>query len=132
VRYGTLLARALNLSPPIKESQSRLLSLIPRPLNEALDPAASTAELIDRDGNRVVRLSHSVALDLFGPLGLLLGTLALVTAAVTIAVPRLGLPPLTASVKTSQPGKDTQPQQHQQQQQQQQQQRQQPLSPRGK
>jgi hypothetical protein len=113
-RYGQVLARTLNLEPPFTRSQSEMLGAIPRPLREALDPVASVAEPVDRDGKLVAwRLARSAILDLFGPIGLVLGALALAIVAFTIAVPRLGLPPLMAPAAAPQPPQaQPQPPQH--------------------
>lgn len=103
-RYGQVLARTLNLEPPFTGSQSEMLGAIPRPLREALDPVASVAEPRHRDVKLVAwRLARSAILDLFGPIGLVLSALALAIVAFTIAVPRLGLPPLMAPAAAPQP-----------------------------
>ena len=97
VRYGEVLARTLKVYPPYWPRQQELLAAIPRPLQEALDPVASPAEPTDRDGNLLRwRLTRSAVLDFFGPLGLIVGALSLGIAALWIAIPLAGLPPLTA------------------------------------
>src|SRR5262245_37684324 len=66
-RYARLLARTLDLVPPIRQTQSELLRVIPRPLQETFDPVASSGELTDRDGNLVSWSPGRSALsDLFG------------------------------------------------------------------
>jgi outer membrane biosynthesis protein TonB len=112
VRYGQVLARTLNLEPPFTRSQTEILGAIPRPLREALDPVASVAEPLNRDGKLVAwRLARSAILDLFGPVGLVIGALALAIAVFTTAVPRLGLPPLMApAAAPQQPPAQPQPQ----------------------
>jgi hypothetical protein len=115
-RYGNVLARALHRDPPFDQPQRKLLAAIPKPLHEALDPAASAGELIDRDGNLAAwRFSRSVVLDLFGPLGLVVGALALAALSLTAASPRLGLPPLKEQLQMPEPGKEQQGQQDRQQ-----------------
>ena len=142
-RYGQVLARTLNLEPPFAWSQTEMLGAIPRPLREALDPVASVAEPMSRNGKLVAwRLARSVILDLFGPIGLVIGALAIAIVAFTIAVPRLGLPPLMAPAAApqpqspqvqpqpqTQPPPQAQPQQRQQELQQQQQQQNQAPEP---
>jgi hypothetical protein len=111
-RYGQVLARTLNLEPPITRSQTEILGAIPRPLREVLDPVASVAEPTNRDGKLVAwRLTRSAILDLFGPIGLVFGALALAIVSFTIAVPRLGLPPLMAPAALPQPPPSQQKQQ---------------------
>jgi hypothetical protein len=103
-RYRQVLARTLNLEPPFTRSQTEMLGAIPRPLREALDPVASVAEPMDRDGTLVAwRLARSAILDLLGPIGLVIGAIAIAIVAFTIAVPRLGLPPLMAPAAAPQP-----------------------------
>jgi hypothetical protein len=103
-RYGQVLARTLKFEPPFTRSQNEMLGAIPRPLREALDPVASVAEPVDRDGNLVARrLARSAILDLFSPIALVFGVLVFAIVAFTIAVPRLGLPPLTAPAAAPQP-----------------------------
>jgi hypothetical protein len=110
-RYGRVLVRTLNLEPPFTQSQSEMLGAIPRPLQEALDAAASVAEPMDREGNLVAwRLARCTTLDFFGPAGLALAALALAIVAFTIVVPRLGFPPLMAPAAAPQPPQ-AQPQQ---------------------
>lgn len=113
-RYGQVLARTLKLEPPFTRSQSEMLGAIPRPLREALDPVASVAEPMDRDGKLVARrLARSAILDLFSPIALVFGALVLAIVAFTIAVPRAGLPPLTAPAAAPQaPQAQPQPQTH--------------------
>jgi hypothetical protein len=97
VQYGRVLVRTINLYPPFGEVQSEVLSTIPKPMREALDPVASVAEPMDRDGRLVAwRLTRSSAFDLFGPIGLVVGALVLAIVGFNIAVSLLSLPPLMA------------------------------------
>lgn len=96
-RYGEVLARTLNLSVPFTRSQSEMLAAIPRPLQETLDPVASLAEPMDRDGRPARwRLARSTLLELFGPLGLAVGAVVLALVALRLAIALWDLPPLTA------------------------------------
>jgi hypothetical protein len=105
-RYGEVLARTINLYPPFGQAQSEVLSAIPQPMREALDPVASVAEPMDRDGKLVAwRLTRSAAFDLLGPTGIVVGALALAFAAFSIAVPLFNLPPLMAPEQELQPPK---------------------------
>jgi uncharacterized protein (DUF697 family) len=128
-RYEKVLARTINLYPPFSQTQSELLSGVPHPLQETLDPLASVAEPMDRDGKLIAwRLTRSAAFDLLGPIGIVVGTLALAIAALSVALPLLELPPLmtpTQELPTQelQPPKAPSPATKQQQQQQQQQQK---------
>jgi hypothetical protein len=119
VRYGELLARTVNLYPPFRQAQSELLSGIPQPMHEALDPVASVAEPMDRDGKLVAwRLTRSTTFDLLGSIGIVAGALAFAIVAFSIAVPLLKLPPLLTPKQELQPPKAPGPPQQQQQQQQ--------------
>lgn len=108
-RYGEMLGHTLNLAPPFPLSQSELVAAIPRPLQEALEPAASAAEPADRDGNPAPwRVGRSVLIDLFGPVGLVFGAFALAVVAFRLVSALYGLPSLTAD-----PEKQRQQQQQQ-------------------
>jgi hypothetical protein len=110
VRYGEVLARTLRIYPPDWPPQDELVAAIPRPLQEALDPVASLAEPTDRDGKLLRwRLPRSAAFDLFGPLGLIVGTLALAVVTLWLAIPLFGLPPLTAPAVAPQQLQQQQP-----------------------
>jgi hypothetical protein len=79
------------------QSQSELLSGIPQPMCEALDPVASMAEPKNRDGKVLAsRVKNSVMLDLIGPVGIAVGALSLALLGFNIAIPLLNLPPLMA------------------------------------
>ena len=106
VQYGKVLAGTIRVYPPFSQIQGELLAGIPRPLHEALDPVASTAEPMDRDGKLLAwRLTRSATFDLLGPVGIVIGALALAIVAFSIAVPLLNLPPLTAPTQELQPPK---------------------------
>ena len=84
-------------------AQNELLSAIPQPMREALDPVASDAEPMDRDGRLVAwRLMRSAMLDLFGPVGVTIGALVLSATAFNLAIQRLDLPPFLASKQEKQ------------------------------
>ena len=94
-RYGTVLARTLNLAPPIDASQREMLAVIPRPLQETFDPVASLAEPMDRAGRPARwRLARSSLFALLGPVGLAVGGLALAVVAFRVVIAVSGLPPL--------------------------------------
>src|SRR6266478_7344155 len=79
------------------------ISAIPEPMREALDPVASDAEPMDRDGRLVAwRLMRSAMLDLFGPVGVTIGALVLSATAFNLAIQRLDLPPFLASKQEKQ------------------------------
>lgn len=97
-RYGEVLARTINLNPPYTQTQSELLAEIPQPMREALDPVASVAEPMDRDGKlRAWRFARSAIFDFFGPIGIVVGVLAFAVVTFATAVRLLGLPPLMAA-----------------------------------
>jgi len=116
-RYGRIFTRTLGRYPPFERTEREMLESVPRPMNEALDPVVSSAELTDREGRRLPwALERSAAYDLLGWPGIMIGAALLAVVAFSLAARLLGLPPLTPPVQ-------------QQQQQQQQQQEQQRLTP---
>jgi hypothetical protein len=131
-RYGAVLARTLELAPPITASQSETLAAIPRPLHEALDPVASLAEPTDRAGKAARwRLTRSALFDLLGPAGLTVGALVAAAVALKLVIALFGLPRLAAPPPLLQQQQQQQLQQQPQRPLQQQQQQQLPPSPRG-
>jgi hypothetical protein len=92
-RYGRVFTRTLERYPPFDRSQREMLESVPRPMNEALEPAASSAEPADREGRRLPWvIERSTIHDLFGWPGLVIGVLLLSIAAVSVAAQVLGQP----------------------------------------
>jgi hypothetical protein len=96
-RYGQVLARTFGARPPLDASAQELVAYVPHPFSEALDPLASAAEPVDRDGRVLTwRWERSVTRDLLGVSGVALGIAGLlVIAALTLL--RLAGPPPTAT-----------------------------------
>jgi hypothetical protein len=94
-RYGRVFTRALERYPPFHRSEREMLDSVPRPMNEALDPVASSAEPTDREGRRLPWTpARSMTWDLLGWLGIAIGAVLLSVVACSLAARVFGLPPL--------------------------------------
>jgi hypothetical protein len=93
--YGLLLAYTFTEDPPFSKPAREVISNAPRPLQEAIEPLAGSAGLIDRNGRALPwRWSRSLTADLLGPAGVALAALCLATALAGLTISLLKLPPL--------------------------------------
>jgi hypothetical protein len=95
-RYGRIFSRTLERYPPFDRSEREMLDSVPRPMNEALDPVASSAEPTDREGRRLPWTpAGSMTYDLLGWPGIAIGAVLLSVVAFSMAVRVSNLPSLT-------------------------------------
>jgi hypothetical protein len=93
--YGRLLAYTFTEDPPFSKPAREVISNAPRPLQEAIEPLAGSAGLIDRNGRALPwQWSRSLTADLLGPAGVALAFLCLATAVAGVTISLLKLPPL--------------------------------------
>jgi hypothetical protein len=112
-RYGQVLARTFGARPPLDASMQELVAYAPYPFSEALEPLASAAEPVDREGHALAwRWERSVTRDLLGVSGVALGIAGLLLIAALMLLRFAGPPPKST---TTDPGQQ-QPQPQQQQQ----------------
>jgi hypothetical protein len=115
-RYGRIFTRTLERYPPFERTEREMLESVPRPMNETLDPAASSAELAGRDGHRLPwALLRSTSYDLLGWPGIVISTLLLAAVVFVLATRLPGLPPLIPPVQQQQQQQPLQQQPQQQQ-----------------
>ena len=102
-RYGRFFSRTLERYPPFDRSEREMLDSVPRPMNEALDPVASSAEPTDREGRRLPwTLAGSTTYDLLGWPGIAIGVVLLSAVAFSLAARVSNLPPLTPPAQQQQ------------------------------
>ncbi|MHB8271168.1 hypothetical protein [Bradyrhizobium sp.] len=108
--YGRVLAYTFPEDPPFSRPAHEVISSAPRPLQEAIEPLAGSAELVDRNGRTLPwQWSRSLTADLLGPIGVALAVLSLATVLAGAAISLLKLPPLMddaaapPAAKTSRP-----------------------------